>query len=874
MRVFSVFRVFSVLVLCCLTLVAARAANTIQSGTNYLSDLSWISAVSGFGPVERNMSNGVGGAGDGTALMINGQVFAKGLGVHSNSDIKFNVAGQCTRFKAVIGINDFRLTEPIGARGSVDFAVYADGVQKFGSPILRGDSAAITIDIDITGAKELRLVTGATPDGIAYDHANWANATVTCSVTSAARINYEQVMIKENFRDGGGNPVELSTWVLDGHDYVNTPVRSGRYSMRVLNNTDASWIWASGFITTFSFWPFESFSFWIYSPIADPTVTVNVVWQDNSTTGDINNVRTEGPRVALPRGIAARTWTRVIVPIAKLIPDLSNRHSIVRLDFRGNISGGVYLDDLSLLGSQPNRAKVQVDAASVIRAVEPRLSGTGLAYWNGNNNTQRAINYVAGLGVGALRYVNDSNVRRFQPGGFGNSHKVVDANPQAVLYTILHGYNFTLGVPASVAEAKALVAYLRVPAANDPRGSAAPLWDKRAIVIDAFDAAYEDWSSGTPTIVRYREPSHTAGWWADLRAALPLAMDDGLNDLRVGHVAPFNVRYFELDNEPFWNSPTSPTPADYVGWLKGLLVPTGIKQIDPNLKWGVPATGSGNNGTWDLDMLTLMAAAPRIVPDFIVHHFYAPGWDDYEALFSGVSARFGDPKLGAIGTWPMEAHRYRALIDQAYRGSVAPRSIELAMTEINISEGSKVNQTLTAGLYFADQIGALLGSDFSTALSFHFRDGTVKPASTYSGANLYGWQTITAFGMIQDPLPEPRTPHYWGIAMASKLIQGGGSVIKVTNDNLLVSAYATRSASGRLNVLLINKAKNDDMPVELSISGYDPRATATVYRYGKAQDSAAQSGPTSIATTTLSNASRQFSVTLPAYSITVIQMSQ
>lgn len=60
----------------------------------YLSDLTPISAVSGWGPVERDMSNGEQAAGDGVPMRIQGADFARGLGVHANSDVSFNLGGQ------------------------------------------------------------------------------------------------------------------------------------------------------------------------------------------------------------------------------------------------------------------------------------------------------------------------------------------------------------------------------------------------------------------------------------------------------------------------------------------------------------------------------------------------------------------------------------------------------------------------------------------------------------------------------------------------------------------------------------------------------------------------------------------------------------
>ena len=45
----------------------------------------------------------------------------------------------------------------------------------------------------------------------------------------------------------------------------------------------------------------------------------------------------------------------------------------------------------------------------------------------------------------------------------------------------------------------------------------------------------------------------TVGFWASLRAATPLATDDGYNHLRIGHAAPLGILLWTVGNEP-WNN--------------------------------------------------------------------------------------------------------------------------------------------------------------------------------------------------------------------------------------------------------------------------------------------------------------------------------
>jgi glucose/arabinose dehydrogenase len=144
-------------------------------GTTYISDMTFTQATNGWGPVERDRSNGEAAAGDGTTLRLNGVTYAKGVGTHALSDVRVNLPAGCTRFKAAIGVDD-----EVGSSGSVVFQVFAGATQIYASPTLTGTSATVQVDVSIAGASELRLVVGNGNGSIAYDHADWADARIEC----------------------------------------------------------------------------------------------------------------------------------------------------------------------------------------------------------------------------------------------------------------------------------------------------------------------------------------------------------------------------------------------------------------------------------------------------------------------------------------------------------------------------------------------------------------------------------------------------------------------------------------------------------------------------------------------------------------------
>jgi hypothetical protein len=129
----------------------------------------------GWGPLERDRSNGDQAAGDGHTITLNGQTYSKGLGGHAGSEVRYGIAG-CTRFQASAGVDD-----EVGANGSVLFQGYLDGVKVYDSGLMTGASATKDIDLDTTGKSEIRLVVTNGGDNVDYDHADWANARVTCA---------------------------------------------------------------------------------------------------------------------------------------------------------------------------------------------------------------------------------------------------------------------------------------------------------------------------------------------------------------------------------------------------------------------------------------------------------------------------------------------------------------------------------------------------------------------------------------------------------------------------------------------------------------------------------------------------------------------
>ncbi len=148
----------------------------IPQGTANISDLPWIYSANGQGPAEKDMSNGGTTAADGKPLSLRGTTFSKGLGVAAGSKIIYRLAKRCSKFSAVVGVDD-----ESSASGTVLMQVWADGEKLFDSGKMTGTDASKTIDVDLSGRQKLTLLVTGAGDLASTDHADWADAKITCA---------------------------------------------------------------------------------------------------------------------------------------------------------------------------------------------------------------------------------------------------------------------------------------------------------------------------------------------------------------------------------------------------------------------------------------------------------------------------------------------------------------------------------------------------------------------------------------------------------------------------------------------------------------------------------------------------------------------
>ncbi|AWE07805.1 hypothetical protein DCE79_10595 [Lysinibacillus sp. 2017] len=155
------------------TVTKTRTIAVVNMGDyNYLSDFDWSSTQNSYAaPIkDKAISN--------NRLKLtndNGSevVYEKGIGAHSNSTIVYDLTDKdAAYFTSFVGVD----RQMYNSVGSVVFQVYVDGVKQFDSGLMASKAAHKFVEVNLAGAKELKLVVTDGGNGNGSDHATWGDA--------------------------------------------------------------------------------------------------------------------------------------------------------------------------------------------------------------------------------------------------------------------------------------------------------------------------------------------------------------------------------------------------------------------------------------------------------------------------------------------------------------------------------------------------------------------------------------------------------------------------------------------------------------------------------------------------------------------------
>ncbi len=539
------------------------------------------------------------------------------------------------------------------------------------------------------------------------------------------------------------------------------------------------------------------------------------------------------------------------------------------------------------IGAIPLAPSATVSVGTVLGSAPPAVVGVNLAWWDSKLTTTQTQQMVTAAGLNMFRFPGGSssddyhfNVSANFGDGIANTIPQFAQFIQAVGGTGLVTTDYGSGSPQ---EAEAELAYLLGSPTDTTSIGTGIEWNDSA----------NQWQN-----VNWQ----TVGYWASLRAATPLATDDGLNFLRINHAAIFlNVTYWEIGNEEYgsWEVDHHGTsgpggvstgaqhdPATYAKFALAFANFVAADQANfPILRIGIDSgdpTGAGDNN-WTRNVIT-QGAAIGFVPGFISDHSYmqGPGSESDSFLLNNTVSN-----PASTLDWSVRYADYKAMLT-TIDGSAAAANTLVMATEYNSNYGVEGKQmvSIVNGLFVADSIGSLLDSGYQAGLFWDLRNGW-----TTSGNNsptLYGWRQGGDEGILGDPNntsiapstgPYVPYPNYFAEQLASKIAQSGGKVLSVTSSYNEMAVYSVLEPNGHLDLMVINKNPDADIAEQFNISGFNASGQgAQVWRYGEAEDFAQSQTTTGAAsltnfTTNLTISGGNFSYLFPAYSMTVIDLA-
>ena len=151
----------------------------------YLTEYEWNSTNNSYTAPKKDISI------SGKTLRLTGEngeeiSYERGIGAHSTSTITYNLSDKdYAYFTSYVGVD----RQMHGTVGSVSFEVWVDGEKKFDSGLMTSKDAQKYVEVDINGAKELKLVVTDGGNGNGSDHATWGDSKLHFANNEGIEIN-------------------------------------------------------------------------------------------------------------------------------------------------------------------------------------------------------------------------------------------------------------------------------------------------------------------------------------------------------------------------------------------------------------------------------------------------------------------------------------------------------------------------------------------------------------------------------------------------------------------------------------------------------------------------------------------------------------
>ena len=204
----------------------------------YLTDYDWKSANQSYGSAKKDIS-----ASGNTLRLTNedGSVatYERGIGAHSTSTIIYDLSDKDYQFfSSYVGVD----RQMYGSVGSVVFQVYVDGEKQFDSGLMNSRDPQQYVEVNLAGAKELKLVVTDGGNGDGSDHATWGDTKLHFANSEREEIKRESLdTLLEEIDSLTASDYTESSWLnlMQVLQEVTTQLASG-YNQETINQLTAT----------------------------------------------------------------------------------------------------------------------------------------------------------------------------------------------------------------------------------------------------------------------------------------------------------------------------------------------------------------------------------------------------------------------------------------------------------------------------------------------------------------------------------------------------------------------------------------------------------------------------------------------------------
>ena len=204
----------------------------------YLTDYDWKSANQSYGSAKKDIS-----ASGNTLRLTNedGSVatYERGIGAHSTSTIIYDLSDKDYQFfSSYVGVD----RQMYGSVGSVVFQVYVDGEKQFDSGLMNSRDPQQYVEVNLAGAKELKLVVTDGGNGDGSDHATWGDTKLHFANSEREEINRESLdTLLEEIDSLTASDYTESSWLnlMQVLQEVTTQLAAG-YNQETINQLTAT----------------------------------------------------------------------------------------------------------------------------------------------------------------------------------------------------------------------------------------------------------------------------------------------------------------------------------------------------------------------------------------------------------------------------------------------------------------------------------------------------------------------------------------------------------------------------------------------------------------------------------------------------------